>query len=179
MDQELNVIAKEVYRVLHRFHCRTPKFNMDGDLSNVEFFLLIGIAALLDAQTGKFAFLDGVDGGRLADSAAPAVSDSDEVGITIGEINKIMETSTSAVSKKITILEKKGLVRRTPSKTDRRNVYITLTDKGREICEKEKEKKHSYLKEIIRRMGKEDMEQMLELANRAFDILDEIEREEQ
>lgn len=175
MDQEFNGIVKEVYQVLHRFHCRTTKLNMDGDLPNVEFFLLMGIAALLDAQSGKCAFLGDGDMGGVASGT----DDAKEIGITIGEINKIMGTSTSAVSKKVTILENKGLVTRTTSQADRRNVYITLTDKGKEICEREKEKKHSYLREVIRRMGEEDMEQMLKLANRAFDILDGIEKEEQ
>lgn len=179
MDQELNGIVKEVYQVLHRFHCMTTKLNMDGDLSNVEFFLLMGIAALLDAQSGKCAFLGDKDIISSDSVSASGTDDSKEAGITIGEINKIMGTSTSAVSKKVTILEKKGLVTRTTSKTDRRNVYITLTDKGKEICEREKEKKHSYLQQVIRRMGEEDMAQMLRLANRAFDILDEIEKEEQ
>ena len=175
MDQEFDGIVKEVYQVLHRFHCMTTKLNMYGDLSNVEFFLLMGIAALLDAQSGKCAFLGNGDMGV----AASGTDDAKGLGITIGEINKIMGTSTSAVSKKVTILENKGLVTRTTSQTDRRNVYITLTDKGKEICEREKEKKHSYLQEVIRRMGEENMEQMLRLANRAFDISDEIEKEEQ
>lgn len=179
MNQELDEIAREVYRVLHRFHCSKQKLNMDGNLSNVEFFLLIGISALLDARAGTCAFLDHDDARQAAGAAVYPASGTEETGITIGEINGIMETSISAVSKKVTILEKKGLVKRIPSKTDRRNVYITLTDKGREICEREKEKKHSYLQEVICRMGREDMEQMLMLANRAFDILDEIEKEEQ
>ena len=179
MDQEFDGIVKEVYQVLHRFHCMTTKLNMDGDLSNVEFFLLMGIAALLDAQVGKCAFLGDKDMVSAESASASQSDDTKESGITIGEINKIMGTSTSAVSKKVTILENKGLVTRTTSQTDRRNVYITLTDKGREICERENEKKNAYLREIIRRMGEEDMAQMLMLANRAFDIWGEIEKEEQ
>ncbi len=178
MEQDFDEITGAVYRMLHRIHCGKDKLNMDSDLSNVEFFLLLAVSVLLDAQSGKCGYLkcSGKDNGELPKASQ---NHSAEEGITIGELNRIMETSVSAVSKKVTILEKKGLVTRRTSRTDRRHVYITLTDRGREICQREKEKKYAYLQEMIKRMGRDDMKDLLRLLNRAFDIMEEIEQEEQ
>ena len=83
----------------------------------------------------------------------------------------------SAASKKITILEKKGFIERYVSDKDRRNVYIVLTPKGKEICEEEKAKKHAWMKEVIRRMGKRDAKQMVRLLNKMFDVMEQMELE--
>lgn len=45
------------------------------------------------------------------------------------EIAKVIGTSRQNVSKMISILEKKGMVKLQPSKTDQRAVYVTLTQK--------------------------------------------------
>ena len=84
----------------------------------------------------------------------------------------------SAASKKISILEKKKLIERKNSKEDRRNVYITLTEKGKEICVREREKKREWVSEIIKRMGTENVERLIELLNQTFDIMEELEKEE-
>ena len=76
-------------------------------------------------------------------------------------------------------LEIKELIERRVSETDRRNVYITLTEKGKVICEQEKKKKCVWIQELVKRMGREDMTQLLVLANRAFEIMDEVISEQQ
>ncbi len=45
------------------------------------------------------------------------------------EISKVIETSRQNVSKMISTLEKKGMVKLQPSKKDQRAVYVTLTQK--------------------------------------------------
>lgn len=164
MENKMSETAKKVYTVLNRFHQSQRALRGDGGLPNVEFFILSGLAMMLDAKNGK----------KCCVQVLPEADVSEEVGITLGEIIKVTGTSMSAASKKVSILEKKGLVQRNHSKTDRRNVYITLTEKGREICEKDKAEKHAMLEEIIQRMGEEDMDRLLTLASRVFDIVDEI-----
>lgn len=171
MENLNSEIIKEFYRVLHRFHQCKPKFKGDGDLANVEFFMLMGISALLDEKNGRFGYPECCD---VTACNPVEKTSSEEIGITLGEIIKASEMSMSAASKKISIFEKKGYIKRETSKKDRRNVYITLTDKGKEICEKEKAKKHLWAVELISRMGDEDMTTLLKLANRVFDIMDEM-----
>ena len=99
-------------------------------------------------------------------------------GITMRRIADVSHMTMSAVSKKISILEKKGLVTRRNSETDRRNVYITLTEQGKMICKQEKERKHAWMEKVVERMGEEDMLQMITLSNRMFDIMEELESQE-
>ncbi|MGN0439053.1 MAG: MarR family winged helix-turn-helix transcriptional regulator [Lachnospiraceae bacterium] len=149
---ENNKIADEFYRTLQRFHNCKPKFKGNGDLANVEFFMLIGLSMLLEQKE----------------------SNEKEEGVTLGEIMKVSGMSVSAASKKISILENKGYVNRRPSQTDRRNIYITLTGKGREVCEKEKENKRRFIEALIEKMGDEDVSQLLALSNRAFEIMESL-----
>ncbi len=145
------------YKVLHRFHACRPKIESHGDLTNVEFFMLVGISHMIEEKKKN-------EGGSWQE------------GITLGEIIKPIEMSMSAASKKISILEKKGLIERRNSTEDRRNVYITFTEKGKAICERERERKRKWMVEIIRRMGTDDTEKLIELLNRIFDIMEDLKK---
>lgn len=162
-------IIREVFKVLHRFHLGKPKFKGDGSLANVEFFMLMGLEAMLKLKNEEKNNLKQENG----------MHRTDEQGITLGEIIKVTGMSMSAASKKVSILERKGLIERRPSKKDRRNMYIILTEKGKDICAREEAKKHAWVEELIKRMGEEDMKQLLVLANKAFDVMDEMEKEQQ
>ena len=70
------------------------------------------------------------------------------------------------------------MIERRTSKTDRRNSYITLSEKGKAICEKERKRKNDWLLKVISRMGEDDMEQLITLSNRMFDIMETIETED-
>ena len=70
------------------------------------------------------------------------------------------------------------MIERRTSKTDRRNSYITLSEKGKAICEKERKRKNDWLLKVISQMGEEDMEQLITLSNRMFDIMETLEAED-
>ncbi len=175
----MDELEREVYKILYRFHQAQPKFRGDGDLANVEFFMLIGISAMLDMKNGKLLSGEELENEFSAGEKKPVNRKKEEQGITLGEIIRVTGMSMSAASKKISILEKKELIERHVSKTDRRNVYITLTEKGKVICEQEKKKKCAWIQELVKRMGREDMTQLLVLANRVFEIMDEVINEQQ
>lgn len=172
-------ITREFYKMIYRSHSCRPQFKGNGDLTNVEFFMLLGISVMVDAKNGNLCYP--VNKEELTGISSQAETDKlkqgEEQGITLGEIIKATEMSMSAASKKVSTLEKKGLIQRRQSKADRRNVYITITEKGREICAREREQKHMWLEEIIRRVGKEEMEQLIKLANRVFDVIGEMKEE--
>lgn len=141
----------DIFHLIHRVHRCRVKFQKNGNMANVEYYMLIEIYVLTQE--------------------CPE-------GITTRELADVMQTTMSAVSKKISILEKKGLVLRRNSNLDRRNVYITLSEQGKRICEQEREKKNNWLKKVIARMGKDDVTQLIRIANRMFDVMEEVELEE-
>lgn len=143
-------LLKEFYQITHRLHQCQPIFKKHGELSNVEFFILIQI-------------------GRLQEERKD--------GITLRELIGCTEMTMSAASKKVSILEKKGLVKREPSKLDKRNISITLTPSGEKLCHDEKKKKDEWMMEILSRMGETDVRQMFDLYNKMIDIIEEIEKE--
>lgn len=51
-------------------------------------------------------------------------------GLTMGELSRMLLVSNGNATAVVGRLEKEGLVRRTPSQTDRRTVFVTLTDAG-------------------------------------------------
>ena len=62
-------------------------------------------------------------------------------------------------------------------KEDRRRVFIELTTYGKELYEKEINEYQDVCYEIVEKMGNKEMNELLELGNRFFDIiLEEIEK---
>src|SRR2546430_17703673 len=59
-------------------------------------------------------------------------------GVTVGELAAEERVSTAALSKRVSRLERDGLVTRTQEEADRRRVWLTLTDAGhralRRVC---------------------------------------------
>lgn len=149
--KNMEKIVVELFNLLHRVHRCRVKFQKQGDMANVEYFILVAVAVVTQRRPE---------------------------GVTMKELADMSHTTMSAASKKIRILEEKGLIERRTSKTDRRNSYITLSEKGKAICEKERKRKNDWLLKVISRMGEDDMEQLITLSNRMFDIMETIEAED-
>ncbi len=149
--KNMEKIVVELFNLLHRVHRCRVKFQKQGDMANVEYFILVAVAVVTQKRPE---------------------------GVTMKELADMSHTTMSAASKKIRILEEKGLIERRTSKTDRRNSYITLSEKGKAICEKERRRKNDWLLKVISRMGEEDMEQLITLSNRMFDIMEMLEAED-
>ena len=135
---ENNKLTNEFYRTLQRFHNCKPKFKGNGDLANVEFFMLMGLSMLLDMK------------------------ECEEKGVTLGEIMKTSGMSVSAASKKISILEKKGYVERRPSKDDRRFVTLNLLPKGQERFEIIEHDMYFKFKDVFEQIAPDKQEQVIE-----------------
>lgn len=155
MQDKKDELTKELLRVFLRSHHCKPKFKGNGDLANIEFFMLMGLSGLLEKNKKE-----GIN------------------GVTLGQLIQEGEMTMSAASRKISILEGKGYVKRETALDDRRKVYITLTQKGQEICNREKEKKYFMIRELITQMGNEEVEMLIMLSNRAVDILEKINQKE-
>ncbi len=56
-------------------------------------------------------------------------------GVTMSELSRMLLVSNGNATTVVDRLEADGLVRRTPSETDRRTVYVALTDEGLRVFE--------------------------------------------
>jgi DNA-binding MarR family transcriptional regulator len=66
-------------------------------------------------------------------------------GVTVGELATDERVSTAAMSKRVSRLERDGLVERTPSETDRRCVGLSLTEDGQRILRRVRSRRTAWL----------------------------------
>jgi DNA-binding MarR family transcriptional regulator len=67
------------------------------------------------------------------------------------ELAALMRVKTQSMSQIIKKLEEQGVVKRTPSKDDKRKVYISITVKGKKMVEQTRYDKDEWLKAAIER----------------------------
>jgi DNA-binding MarR family transcriptional regulator len=66
-------------------------------------------------------------------------------GVTVGELAAEERVSTAAMSKRVSRLERDGLVARTPSEQDRRCVGLTLTEEGQRTLRRVRSRRTAWL----------------------------------
>jgi DNA-binding MarR family transcriptional regulator len=66
-------------------------------------------------------------------------------GITVGELAAGERVSTAAMSKRVTRLQRDGLVARTKSEADRRCVGLTLTEEGQRTLRRVRSRRTAWL----------------------------------
>src|SRR5881227_17645 len=66
-------------------------------------------------------------------------------GVTVGELATEERVSTAAMSKRVSRLERDGLVTRTKSEADRRRVGLTLTDEGQRTLRRVRSRRTAWL----------------------------------
>jgi DNA-binding MarR family transcriptional regulator len=66
-------------------------------------------------------------------------------GVTVGDLATDERVSTAAMSKRISRLERGGLVERTPSESDRRRVGLTLSEEGQRVLRRVRSRRTAWL----------------------------------
>src|SRR5436309_13308676 len=66
-------------------------------------------------------------------------------GVTVGQLATEERVSTAAMSKRVSRLQRDGLVARTPSEADRRCVGLTLTDEGQRTLRRVRSRRTAWL----------------------------------
>jgi DNA-binding MarR family transcriptional regulator len=66
-------------------------------------------------------------------------------GVTVGELASEEHVSTAAMSKRVSRLERNGLVERTPSESDRRCIGLTLTEEGQRVLRRVRSRRTAWL----------------------------------
>src|SRR2546423_9289628 len=66
-------------------------------------------------------------------------------GVTVGQLAAEERVSTAAMSKRVSRLERNGLVARTPSEADRRCIGLTLTENGQRTLRRVRSRRTAWL----------------------------------
>src|SRR5580765_2823 len=79
-------------------------------------------------------------------------------GVTVGELAAEERVSTAAMSKRVSRLERDGLVTRTQSEKDRRQVGLTLTDEGQRVLRRVRSRRTAWLASRLDTLSPEELE---------------------
>lgn len=156
------------FELMQRMYRDKQKKPCEKELAPIEFFTLMAITMLTKAKLGE------IKAAWAAEMIAVLGCDPEDPGegTTVGELVKLSKATMSAVSRKVTALEKKGYVERIPAKNDRRVIYLRPTEAGTRICVREREKQIALRNYVARGLGEEKFIELLMMANRAFDLRD-------
>lgn len=87
-------------------------------------------------------------------------------GVTMSELSRMLLVSNGNATTVVDRLEKDGLVRRTPSATDRRTVYVALTDEGLRAFEGLAADHEAEVSALFGAMSEVDLDQLTEILKR-------------
>jgi DNA-binding MarR family transcriptional regulator len=121
VDLEVEGIVDRIGGLNRRFHRALDETLAEFDLDHAEWKLL----GLLTRQASWGATPTEDDGsGERARGSSP------------GNLARMMELSSGAMTNRLDRLEEAGLVRRLPDPKDRRGIVVEVTEKGRRLYEK-------------------------------------------
>jgi DNA-binding MarR family transcriptional regulator len=90
---------------------------------------------------------------------------------TSSELAEVFDVQKSAITAIIQRLWEKGLIERTRDEKDRRVVYLTLTDKGKELYTKAEERIHKLVESIITQFDEAEIKQFIETFEKLQHVL--------
>jgi DNA-binding MarR family transcriptional regulator len=97
-------------------------------------------------------------------------------GVTVGQLAAAEHVSTAAMSKRVSRLERDGLVERTPSETDRRCVGLTLTEDGQRVLRRVRSRRTAWLASRLGGLSREELAAVGAAADSLARLLDGEER---
>lgn len=97
---------------------------------------------------------------------------------TSSELAEVFDVQKSAITAIIQRLWEKGLIERTRDEKDRRVVYLTLTEKGKELYLKCEERIHNLVQSIITQFDESEIQQFINTFEKLNQILIDYKMEE-
>lgn len=94
--------------------------------------------------------------------------------VRVSSLAKHMDLSLQAISKMLRSLEGKGYIARVTDPRDRRNTFILITEEGTALLASSRESYSRFSREVIARMGQQDMEQFIQLSQRCIQIMEDV-----
>ncbi|MNB96937.1 Transcriptional repressor MprA [compost metagenome] len=100
--------------------------------------------------------------------------DNQHRGVMISKLSDLLQISRPTATQMANTLEEKGYVVRTTSDTDRRVVYICLSELGEQIYSRQMASYSGILSEITQKVGKEEIDQLIFLCDRFQEAVHEV-----
>ena len=76
--------------------------------------------------------------------------------MTPGELAEHEKVQPPSMTRVIAVLEERGLVKREPHATDRRQVVLTATDEGRDVVQRVRRRREAWLAQRLQELSPED-----------------------
>lgn len=89
------------------------------------------------------------------------------------ELSTKLSMTNTRIAATLNSLEKKGLIHREMSHTDRRKILVSITQSGRLLVQEKQEAVKSSVEHLVEKLGAEDTAQLSRLLGRVSDIYDE------
>jgi DNA-binding MarR family transcriptional regulator len=90
------------------------------------------------------------------------------------ELSEALHSSTARISSILGTLEKKGLIVREIDRDNRRNILVTLTDKGREQAALLEREMKNRMAQVLAELGEADTRELVRLIRRVSEISQKI-----
>jgi DNA-binding MarR family transcriptional regulator len=87
-------------------------------------------------------------------------------GVTMSELSRMLLVSNGNATTVVDRLEADGLVRRTPSETDRRTVFVALTPAGLTLFERLAEEHEREISRLFGGLSEADLDRLTEILKR-------------
>jgi DNA-binding MarR family transcriptional regulator len=104
-------------------------------------------------------------------------SPNEYAGVKMSNLSEYLEITKSAVSQVMNSLEQKRLIERTMADSDRRVIYVKLTDEGEKVLKRMREMCWRGLTEVLDRLGDEDALELNRILIKLNGILRELKDE--
>ncbi|HEX2985215.1 MAG TPA: MarR family transcriptional regulator [Caproiciproducens sp.] len=140
-------------QAMHRLKKTPSNFFMMQGLSRTEFFVLHRLHYMEKEQN------------------------KEQPGIKTTDLSIAAEMSKPAVSQILNSLEDRGLIERFMTKSDRRVVFVRITQPGLEQLDKRKEQLNLLLDKVIRELGPQDTAELTRLFEKLHHITEKLEKE--
>lgn len=93
---------------------------------------------------------------------------------TSTELSEVFDVKKSAITAIVNRLTEKELIKRTRDENDRRVIYLTLSDTGKELFEKTEEKIHKLVESIITSFDEREIVSFIETYEKLNHQLDNL-----
>jgi len=125
-------------------------------------------------KLGEALVKDEIDGSMTNDQLYILRYISKQGKCTTTELANAFYVQKSAITAIINRLFEKNIIERTPDPVDRRVSYLSLTEEGKELFDKQEKKVQSLVKSFITQFEQEEIESFLKTYKKIADLLKEM-----
>lgn len=93
--------------------------------------------------------------------------------ISVSELAQRHHVSPPAISRTLKKLEKKGFAKRVTSDKDRRNTYVTITERGRAALSADLKVVTAFMSRVLNHLNAAEIDQYFRLSDKLYDAMKE------